>query len=156
LSTTSRRLAVAAVLVVLVALGWTGPADPAVASCAEVAKPSPHAFRGVVTRTRSDGRRATVRTDSGQTVEVLGGPRGGAFTSVDRTFSPGGYYEFHPVNASSPFEDNACTATRLITQGPVPAAAPFPKRTVALALLIAGGAAAALSVLRRSRSRSRT
>ena len=151
--TTTRRVAAVAVLVVLVALVWTGPAGSAAASCAEMAKRSPHAFRGVVTQTRSEGRRATVRTDGGETVKVHGGPQGSALTSVNRTFSPGGYYEFHPVNASSPFEDNACTATRLLSQGPVPPAPP-PDRRPAVALGIAAAAAALLAVaLRRRRAR---
>lgn len=149
---TSRRSAALAVAVVLVVLGWTGAGDPAAASCAEVAKRSPHAFRGVVTETRSHGRRATVRTDSGETVQVHGGPPGSLFTSVDRNFSPGGYYEFHPVNASSPFEDNACTATRLISQGPVPLPGPS-ERTPAVALTVAAAVAVALAVVLRRRSR---
>ena len=148
---TRRRVAAVAVVLVLVALGWTVPAGPAAASCAEPPRPSAHAFRGVVTQTRSDGRRATVRTDDGKTVKVHGGPARGGVSSADRTFSPGGYYEFHPVNASSPLEDNACTATRLLSQGPVPPAPP-PDRRPAVAL---GVAAAAVALLAGARLRRR-
>ena len=60
-------------------------------------------------------------TDEGRTVTVNGGPSGtgtgtdtNTATSVDRTYRPGVRYEFHPLNAASPYQDNACTATRAI------------------------------------------
>jgi hypothetical protein len=37
-----------------------------------------------------------------------------AATSVDRTYEVGAKYEFHPLNDTSPYRDNACTATHLI------------------------------------------
>jgi hypothetical protein len=37
-----------------------------------------------------------------------------AATSVDRTYRAGAKYEFHPLNDTSPYQDNACTATHLI------------------------------------------
>ncbi len=105
------------VLVVISAV--SGPVQ-AVASCAtSEGLRSQWSFEGVVTAVRSKERIATVRTDDGRTVEVRGG-NSRAVTSVDRTFEAGGRYEFHPVNTSSPFEDNACTATRLLSRGPVP------------------------------------
>lgn len=43
---------------------------------------------------------------------VLPGSRG--------TAAPGATYEFHPVNDTSPFEDGACTPTRLLTSAAEP------------------------------------
>ena len=150
---TPRTLAAALLVAAVLVLGRLPVASPAVASCAAEPTPSPYAFRGVVTATHSDGRRAMVRTDAGQTVEVLGGPPGPGASSVDRTFSPGGHYEFHPVNGSSPFKDNSCTATRLLAQGPVPPATPAsrPSSTVAAAVAVAV-AVAGLILWRRRRS----
>jgi hypothetical protein len=66
----------------------------------------------------SNGRVATVRTDDGRTVLVIGTPDPGAqATSVDRTFAVGARYEFHPVNDAPPYQDNACTATHEIARG---------------------------------------
>jgi hypothetical protein len=65
-----------------------------------------------VTSTERDGRIARVRTDDGQDVEVDGTPSATGATSVDRTYAVGTRYEFHPLNATSPFQDNACTSTR--------------------------------------------
>jgi hypothetical protein len=91
---------------------------PASASCA-AGQPlrSAHAFPGVVTETRSGGRLALVRTDDGRVVSVRGGETR-VVTSVDRTYMVGARYEFHPTNAASPYEDNACTATRLLGGSP--------------------------------------
>jgi len=110
----------------------------------------------VATATRSNNRVATVRTEAGETVQVRGGPAGSRATSVDRNYQPGGRYEFHPINASSPFHDNICTATRLLSQDPVPASAQ-PDRTPAAALAASAAVgpvvAALLICLTRSRRR---
>lgn len=118
-------LLIAAVSAVL----WGGSPVPASASCAtDKPPPSPSAFVGVVTATASRGRVATVRIGSGTTVEVVGTPGRrrdeSAATSVDRAYEVAGRYVFHPVNDSSPFEDNACTATRLLSRVQLPAATP--------------------------------
>lgn len=89
-------------------------AGPAQASCAGPPTDSPHAFTGTVIEVDDNGRVATVVQDDGSEVVVQGGPDlgGSAVTSVDRHYTMGGRYEFHPLNAKSPYEDNACTATR--------------------------------------------
>lgn len=151
------HLAAAALLwVVLVVVSAVSGPVQAVASCAtSEGLRSQWSFEGVVTAVRSKERIATVRTDDGRTVEVRGGSSL-AVSSVDRTFEAGGRYEFHPINASSPFEDNACTATRLQSQGPVPQSS----RTWPVALLAGAAAAvlalAVLSSTRRSRRRPGT
>lgn len=96
-------------------------APAAHASCAGPPEPSPHAFVGTVIDVEAGGRIATVVRDDGTRVEIHGSPtpHDGAVTSVDRRFAAGGRYEFHPENARSPFEDNACTATRQLA-GPTP------------------------------------
>lgn len=91
---------------------------PAWASCVSGDPPrSAHAFTGVVLATSSGGRVATVQTEAGPTVEVRGTDATGPdqVTSVDRTYRVGGRYEFDPTNAAPPWEDNACTATRLLS-----------------------------------------
>lgn len=103
--------AVAAVLLV-------GPAQPASASCVEPAPTSPAVFTGTVLTTESDGRIAQVRTDDDRSVEVRGTPSPGGITSVDRTYIVGTRYEFHPINATDPFEDNICTNTHALAPRP--------------------------------------
>ena len=112
------RLAVPA-LVALLLVGLPGAAR---ASCAEEPTDSPYAFTGTVLSVDADGRLAHVRRDDGTRVDVRGGPDlgDGTFTSVDRQFAEGGRYEFHPRNGSSPFQDDACTATQQLS-GPSPA-----------------------------------
>ncbi len=63
-----------------------------------------------------------VRTQ-GSTVEVRGTSAAGddEATSVDRMYEVGRRYEFHPTNTSPPWEDNSCTATRLLGRESVPA-----------------------------------
>jgi hypothetical protein len=90
--------------------------DPAAyASCATEPVASPYAFIGTVIRTEKADRVATVITDSGQQVVVLGAQDAGwfatSFSSVDRRYALAGRYEFHPVNAESPSQDDRCTAT---------------------------------------------
>lgn len=117
-------LVVGLLVAVLGLLLWSAPLNPApaYASCASGSPSgSPYAFTGIVTATDWQGRLATVRTDAGQTVTVRGTPGGkNSATSVDRRYEVGGRYEFHPVNASSPYEDNDCTATRLLGRVAVP------------------------------------
>jgi hypothetical protein len=133
---------------------------PALGSCATSAPlASPYAFTGVVISTESMGRLAVVLTDAGATVEVRGTlvTAGDAFTSVDRSYQVGGRYEFHPTNATSPFADNECTATQLLSLTPVASATPSDRgRRDAyvgggFAAVFAAGALASL-VRRRRRS----
>jgi MYXO-CTERM domain-containing protein len=93
-----------------------GSAGPAAASCAYPPRVSAHPFTGTVTEARDGGRTATVRTDDGRTVVVRGGQADNpnAMTSVDRTYEVGARYEFHPLNDSDPYQDNACTSTHRI------------------------------------------
>ena len=94
----------------------------AAASCASSPEDSPSAFTGTVVAVQKDGRLATVVLDDGSQVEVQGSPELGdnVRTSVDRLYTLGARYEFHPYNQSNPFQDNACSATRQIS-GPPPA-----------------------------------
>jgi hypothetical protein len=87
------------------------------ASCVTDDPPaSPYAFVGTVIDTREDNRIATVITDAGDRVTVMGTQATSwfseSFSSVDRRYALGGRYEFHPTNASDPYLDNICTATR--------------------------------------------
>ena len=97
-------------------------AAPASASCVDTPIASAHAFTGTVQSVQLDGRLAQVKTDDGATVVVRGTPEGStvSLTTVDRTYKVGARYEFHPINASSPYQDNACTATREIGGAGVP------------------------------------
>jgi len=95
--------------------GWLlGTAAPASASCVTPPPVSPRVFTGTVLSTEHDGRIARVRTDDHRDVTVNGTPSEGGFTSVDRTYRAGTRYEFHPVNAIDPYQDNICTATRAV------------------------------------------
>ena len=91
-------------------------APAAYGSCGGPAARSPHAFVGTVVDTSEEDRIATVITDRGRRVTVLGTEDTSrfseSFSSVDRRYALGGRYEFHPTNAASPYRDNACTATR--------------------------------------------
>ncbi|MGH3717166.1 MAG: hypothetical protein ACRDT4_27445 [Micromonosporaceae bacterium] len=98
--------------------------SPALASCAHPPRQSEYAFTGTVTSVKDDGRLAHVRTDDGQAVVVNGAEEPGTMTSVDRTYQRGARYEFHPINDSSPYRDNACTATHRIGPAGAGAAAP--------------------------------
>jgi hypothetical protein len=151
-------------LLILAALFWVAPwhVVPAVGSCAETQIRSPHAFTGVVVSTRSRGRVATVRTDAGATVQVVGTPdSGSAATSVDRSYEVGGRYEFHPINSSSPYQDNACTFTHLLPLGAEPSSPTSDDATNSRAFMVLGasgfavlGIAGALAVLWRRHSRA--
>jgi len=112
------RFVIAVPLIAAGLIAATG--TPASASCVGSPSPSPYAFSGTVVSTEADGRIAEVIVEDGRKVEVRGTPDASAMTTVDRTYQVGARYEFHPVNDSSPYEDNACTATRKLT-GPVAA-----------------------------------
>jgi hypothetical protein len=77
---------------------------------------SPYAFIGTVISTEKDDRIATVITDSGRQVKVLGTSDTSwfskSFSSGDRRYALAGSYEFHPITPESPYQDNICTATR--------------------------------------------
>jgi hypothetical protein len=53
---------------------------------------------------------------TGRQVKVVAAPNTSwfskSFSSVDRRYALGGRYEFHPINAESPYRDNSCTATQ--------------------------------------------
>jgi hypothetical protein len=114
---TLRAVLVAALAAPMLLLGVAAPAS---ASCALPRLTSPHAFTGVVVELRNAGRVATVRTDDGKSVTVAGtdAENPSVATSVDRSYELGARYEFHPINDASPYQDNACTATRLIADPP--------------------------------------
>lgn len=102
-----------------------GP-GPAHASCAvqlplvESLAASSVVFTGTVLSVEGGDRIAQVLVDEvwkggplPAQVEVRGGPGDPqAITSVDRSFARGDKYLFVPINDESPFQDNACTATR--------------------------------------------
>lgn len=104
------------VLTAVVTVTW-----PARASCAGPPTDSPYAFTGTVVEVDKDGRVAHVVLNDGDTVVIHGSPAIGdhTATSVDRRFAAGARYEFHPFNDTSPFSDNACSATRQLS-GPAP------------------------------------
>jgi hypothetical protein len=130
-------------------------APAAWASCAPDVGPSPYAFRGTVVETVRQGRVATVRTDEGHTVVVRGTPVAEdppglvGMTTVDRRYDVGRRYEFHPVTASDPFEDNACTQTRdlppLLLTATDAAGTARPSHTW-VEVLVAGGLLAAVAL----------
>jgi hypothetical protein len=98
-------------------LGTTGaPAAQAGQACPTPAT-SPDAFVGKVVDVRDAGTLAVVTREDGVTVVVLGAPPGR--DTDDRTYQQGATYEFHPRNDASPYDDDACTATRLL-RGPEP------------------------------------
>jgi len=103
------------VAVLSVAGLFVGAAPEASASCATPPLVSPWVFTGTVMSTERDGRVAAVRTDDGRRVEVVGTASTGGFTSVDRAYEIGARYEFHPANSTSPFQDNICTRTHLVS-----------------------------------------
>jgi hypothetical protein len=106
-----KRIASAA----FVAIGiFATPSAANAADCVQTPPLSPHVFNGTVVSIESSGRVASVRTDDGADVRVIGTPSETGVTTVDRTYKVGARYEFHPLNASSPFQDNACTRTRQI------------------------------------------
>ena len=95
-------------------------ATPAAASCAtDSPEPSPNAFLETVVGTSEGGRVAEVITDEGETVTVQGKAdtawSSHSYSSVDRRYSLGGRYEFHPPNDDSPYSDNACIDTRQVS-----------------------------------------
>jgi len=143
-SLAGRALRVFGLVALLVPLWSAVAAVPAAASCAAPPAVSAHSFTGVVVSVIDQGRTATVRTDAGRTVTVSGrGEASGAITSVDRTYSAGARYEFHPLNAADPYQDNACTATRQLAAASQPGApAAGDAGGSAVGWLIAGAVAA--------------
>jgi hypothetical protein len=138
------------VIVVSTASLLLGSAPNAFASCVTPPATSPTVFTATVLSTDRDGRIARVRTDDGRTIEVRGTPASDGYTSVDRTYMDGTRYEFHPINTTEPFEDNACTATHAVAPLPAttsptapsavpPASAAGPPSTHATAWMITGG-----------------
>jgi hypothetical protein len=76
---------------------------------------SPYAFQGSVVALGNGGLNATVVRKDGVVVEVHGGTgRLGAIGPDDRIFVVGAVYQFEPLNAASPYQDNRCTATKVI------------------------------------------
>ncbi|HEX2049933.1 MAG TPA: hypothetical protein VHJ34_04775 [Actinomycetota bacterium] len=114
------------VALLLAVAAAVAPAGPAGASCAAL-PPLPVAlaradvvFVGEVTATTAGGRAATVRVTEvwkgrnvPPTVEVVGGETSpNVVSSVDRSYVEGTTYLFVPYDASAPYRDNVCTATR--------------------------------------------
>ncbi|MFD1542807.1 hypothetical protein [Nonomuraea guangzhouensis] len=98
---------------VFVAMGILATPSAAVAAdCVQTPPASPHVFTGTVVSVESSGRVATVRTDDGAEVKVIGTPSETAVSTVDRAYDVGARYEFHPLNATSPFNDNAFVRLR--------------------------------------------
>jgi hypothetical protein len=116
-SVRARRVSASCVLGGALAVGMSlGIAPPAYADCAGPAVPAAHAFEGTVIVVVDDGHTATVVLENGRQVIVESSSPG---TSSSRRFAVGALYEFHPTNASSPYRDNNCTATRRLW-GPAP------------------------------------
>jgi hypothetical protein len=97
--------------------------SPAYASCASPPRVSQYRFEGTVIAVSNADRTATVRLDDGRTVTVHGSTANGEHdgTSVDRTYSIGVRYEFDPINATDPYQDNICTATHELRMNMGPA-----------------------------------
>ena len=109
-----------------------GTPSPAHASCAlptgagptnlaSQINAGPIAFVGTVVGTANNDRLARVKVESiwqgpviPTLVTVSGSPaQESAATSVDRTYLVGQRYLFVPFTASSPFQDNSCSATQI-------------------------------------------
>ena len=109
-----------------------GTPSPAHASCAlptgagptnlaSQINAGPIAFVGTVVGTANNDRLARVKVESiwqgpviPTLVTVSGSPaQESAATSVDRTYLVGQRYLFVPFSASSPFQDNSCSATQI-------------------------------------------
>ncbi len=63
-----------------------------------------------------------MRTTDGENVRVVGTPstEENLATSADRDYVVGATYEFHPVDATDPYQDNACTATERLRGDDIP------------------------------------
>ncbi len=117
-----RHLLVAALLAAALAAAGlqTASASCMVPPSSAQADAAPLVFVGTVQSTSNGDRVARVKVESvwrggpvPTLVTVAGTPaEGSVATSVDRKFTPGVRYLFVPTNASSPFQDNSCTATR--------------------------------------------
>lgn len=148
-----RRIGIVLGGLVVAAATVTAVGGPAAASCAQPPKESPYAFTGTVTKVGNGDRLATVRTEDGRLVTVVGTPdENSGATTVDRTYVVGARYRFHPLNDESPYRDNACTATTQLGAAPSPSGAAagvatadrFPASGIWLPALLAGAVAAVL------------
>lgn len=91
------------------------PGATSAASPTPTASTSPYAFQGSVVALGNGGLDATVVRKDGVVVQVHGGTgRLGAIGPDDRIFVVGAVYQFEPLNDASPYQDNACTATKVI------------------------------------------
>lgn len=140
------------------AIGTSGTTIPSTGtSCVSEPLRSGYAFIGTVASTSADGRDVQVAGSSN--------PQPNPATSVDRSYTTGTRYEFHPLSPTSPYEDSLCTATHEVAAAP--AAPPEPPATtvstgafvtalVALGVVaVVGTAAAFLVPNRRRRNRRR-
>lgn len=147
--------ATCAVAAVITALTMS---TPAAASCVGPPSPLPYRFTGTVTSVQRDGLIAQVRTDNGRQVVVRGTPPDNetGVTSVDRHFAVGVRYEFHPLNNGSPFQDNACTATKAVGGTPAASGGNGKSRIIAGGLLLIAAALATGWWLARRRNMLRS
>ena len=125
--TATRRLG-SLLVALLLALGPSLAATPALASCApprpveESMLLSDAVLVGTVTHLENGGRWAVVKVEERwrgpeslpDTIEVRGGPEPGTSTSADRVFT-GERYLFFLTKGPGYFADNACSATTLWT-----------------------------------------
>lgn len=121
-----RGLLFVGALATLVATSAVG-SPPAYGSCSMETLRSVHAFTGTVVSLTAQDRVATEMTDAANRVKVIGAAgdwKSGVITSVDRTYEVGVRYEFHPLNAASPYRDNSCTATHQLTGASSPTSTP--------------------------------
>ena len=138
-----RKALAALLLTVVVPLVAVVTAAPAAASCAGSPTPSAQRFVGTVVDVKDEDTLAVVRREDGATVVVLGAqPESKGRSSIDRTFKENATYEFHPRNATSPYADDACTATRLLREG-----GPEGRQTRGIGRMIVVGATLALALV---------
>ncbi|MEZ0069508.1 hypothetical protein ABIA32_005553 [Streptacidiphilus sp. MAP12-20] len=128
-----RGLALAGAAGALAALVVVGMPTSAAASCAAASpSPSPFRFVGMVMAIEDGGRVALVSHQGvSGLVEVDGSPaaRTQSHTSVDRTYVLYATYEFDPYNATAPYHDDICTATRMIGPPKATGGMPMPTAT---------------------------
>lgn len=141
---TDMSVSIRLLLVPLLAAGFVmGVGTPAIASCATPPKRSAFAFTGTVTSVERDGLIARVTRDDGKRVVVRGTLSDTGITTTDRTYVNGARYEFHPLNGTSPYQDNACTATRRLPRDPNAQPA-GPERSEPQSGFVGGGTAVGL------------
>ncbi len=103
----------ALVTAAVMTLGAAGAAGAA--ECPAVQEPSATVFTGTVTDVKDGGTLAVVRRQDGSSVLVSGVSAAGL---PPRTWAEGARYEFHPRGGGSPFADDGCSATRLVSPAP--------------------------------------